>query len=100
MWHSVIQSRIIKYRSSKSKCKHFREFNFPNPPEDVVDPCVNRFIEQFCQNNDKIRVMIDIDKAIRELSAFKEYLENITTDESKTRTASLPSEDEMEESDD
>lgn len=97
MWHSDIQLQMIKYTSSKSKCKHFREFTLPKPPDDVVDPCVNRFIEQFCEDNDKTRVILDIDKAIGELSAFKEYLEEITADESKTRTASLASEEEMED---
>ena len=98
MWHGDIQSLIIKYRSSKHK--HFREFTCPEPPVDVVvDPCVNRFIEQFCKTNNKVWVIIDINAAIQELYAFKTYLESITTDERKdTRPPSLVSE-EMEDSD-
>lgn len=88
MWHSDIQSRILKYRSS-SKCKHFRKFTFPNPPEYVVDPCVNRFIELLCESDDKTRVVFEINKTIEELNAFLKYIEQISTSGPETRTASL-----------
>ena len=82
MWHSDIQSRIIKYRSSKFRCKR-------ESPEDVVDPCVNRFIELFCESNDKTRVTLAITKTIEELKAFLKYLEQISTDLPESRTVSL-----------